>query len=166
MDMMLHSMPTIRSPKAYCEPHTTFRFNPERFQHIYVDLVGLFTLSNDFTYLLTGIDRFTRWPEAIPLSYMYAETVVKSFLANWVSRFGVPSIQTTDQGRQFQSHLFSCLKSMLRIQHIRTISISPFFKLCGRTDPLFPQTSSSMPRFLMDRIITSGLIGSANMHQG
>ncbi|GFS64675.1 transposon Ty3-I Gag-Pol polyprotein [Nephila pilipes] len=90
------------------------------FQHVYVDLVGPFPPSDGFTFLLTCIDRLSRWPEVIPLSDISAEAVAKSFIANWISRFGGPAIITTDQGGQFQSHLLHSLKSMLGIQRIRT----------------------------------------------
>ena len=40
----------------------------ERFDHVHVDLVGPLPYSDGFKYLLTCVDRFTRWPETIPLA--------------------------------------------------------------------------------------------------
>ena len=37
-----------------------------RFHHIHVDLVGPLPPSDGHTYLLTVVDRFSRWPEAFP----------------------------------------------------------------------------------------------------
>ena len=37
----------------------------ERFDHVHIDIVGPLPYANDFRYLLTCVDRFTRWPEAI-----------------------------------------------------------------------------------------------------
>ncbi|GFU25434.1 hypothetical protein NPIL_341991 [Nephila pilipes] len=48
--------------------------------------------TNCFIYLLTCIDRYTRWQEVIPLSDRFAETMAKSVITNWVSCFGVPSV--------------------------------------------------------------------------
>jgi len=53
------------------------------------------------TYLLTVIDRFTSRPEAWPLENMSAHGVAQLLTVNWIARFGVPDIITTDQGRQF-----------------------------------------------------------------
>ena len=39
-----------------------------RFRHIHIDLVGPLPTSRDHTYLLTAVDRFSRWPEAYPLT--------------------------------------------------------------------------------------------------
>ena len=49
----------------------------KRFEHLNVDLVTL-PSSNGFRYLLTIVDRLSRWPQAIPLEDMTAESVLSS----------------------------------------------------------------------------------------
>ena len=68
-----------------------------RFDHIHVDLVALLPYSHNYRYLLTVVDRFIRWLEAIPMAD--AQTT------HWISRFGVPTELTSDRGSQFTSGL-------------------------------------------------------------
>ena len=84
-----------------------------RFDSLHVDLVGPLPTSQGFTYLLTIVDRFTQWPEAIPLSDISALTCARAFLYHWVSRHGVPSTLTSDRGRQFVSELWRKTASLL-----------------------------------------------------
>ena len=97
----------------------------EKFDHVHVDLVGPLPYSDGFKYLLTCANRFTRWPEAIPLSDIRAETVADAFFSGWVARFGTPATITTNRGAQFESRLWDTLCNQFGITRNRTTNYYP-----------------------------------------
>jgi cleavage and polyadenylation specificity factor subunit 1 len=115
-------------------PLRDFTLPAAHFLHVHIDLIRPLPTSTGFTYYLTAIDRFTRWPEAISVPDITAYTVSQALLTGWISHFGCPQTITTDQGRQFESQLFHALA-----------------KLCGirlsRTTPYHPAASGLVERF-------------------
>ena len=105
-------------------PIGEFTVPNRRFEHINIDLVTLPT-SNGFKYLFTAVDRFTRWPIAVPLVDITSESVLDAFTYGWVQQFGVPTTVTSDRGSQFSSHLFQQLAKTWGIKHIMTTPYHP-----------------------------------------
>jgi transposase InsO family protein len=98
---------------------------PARFLHIHIDLVGPLLTSAGYTYCLTAIDRFTRWPEIIPILDITADTMARVLLTSWISHFGCPQTVTIDQGRQFESQIFQSLARMCGIQPLQMTGHHP-----------------------------------------
>ena len=109
----------IRAPVKF------FATPDARFAHLHIDLVGPLPYSRGCTHLLTMVDRFTRWPEAVPLSDTSTPSICAALLYNWVARFGVPSLLTSDRGAQFTSQLWSQMSSLLGIKLSATTSYHP-----------------------------------------
>ena len=102
-----------------------FEATKERFSHVHIDIVGPLPPCRGNIYLLTCIDRFTRWTEAIPLKEQSAEIVAQAFVEHWVSRFGVPHQITTDRGRNFVSNLFNAVTNLLGTKLSHTTAYHP-----------------------------------------
>jgi transposase InsO family protein len=108
--------------------------NPtQRFSHLHVDLVGpLPPSAGGHTHLLTVLDRYTRWAEAIPLRSTSAESCAAALIGGWVARFGVPEQITSDRSRQFCSSLWDALTHRVKMRF---------------TTPYHPQSNRAVERF-------------------
>ena len=58
-----------------------------------------------YEYLYAAIDKFTEWPEVVPVVKVTKNTAIQ-FIHGITSRFGVPNRIITDNGTQFTSALF------------------------------------------------------------
>lgn len=92
----------------------------QRFHQVQLDIIGLLPEIGGYRYYLTMIDRFSRWPEAIPLPNMHAQTITAAFMDNWVARYGIPRVITSDQERQYEGSLFKALIQFLGAAKTRT----------------------------------------------
>lgn len=112
---------------------SNFDIPSSRFQTVHIDIVGPLPLVQNpsdpyispYKYLLTCIDRATRWIEVHPLADITAQTVAYSFVNVWISRFGVPLHVITDRGSQFESEMFEELSSVVGFHRLRTTAYHP-----------------------------------------
>ena len=87
---------------------------PQRcFDHVHVDLVGPLPPSNGFTYLFTIVDRFSWWPEAIPLKDTSAASCAQALASRWIAQLGIPIDMSSDRGSQFTSQLWRLVAQLL-----------------------------------------------------
>ena len=96
-----------------------------RFGSIQVDLVGPLPDSDGCRYLLTIVDRYTRWPEAYPLPDMMSATCAKVFIRQYLPRFGIPDDIITDRGTQFVGGAWKELMNSMGIQSHTTTAYHP-----------------------------------------
>ena len=89
----------------------------EPFEHVLVDCVGPLPKSKSGNeYLLTLMCLATRYPEAVPLRRITAQSVIKA-MTKFFSTFGFPRILQTDRGSNFLSNVFEQVLRALSIEH-------------------------------------------------
>ena len=97
-----------------------------RFSQVHVNIVGPLPTSNEHSYILTMIDRFTRWSSsAHAIKDTSAENIAKIFIENWVLNFGTPSTIIRDKGQQFHFAFFQELMQTLGTTHTKTTAYHP-----------------------------------------
>ncbi|CAM5129251.1 unnamed protein product [Natator depressus] len=90
----------------------------EPFQKVAMDIVGPLskTTRSGKKYILVVVDFATRYPEAVPLASIEADTVADALLTIF-SRVGFPREVLTDQGSNFMSALLRCLWEKCGVRH-------------------------------------------------
>ena len=148
-DIVTWTRECIPCQKSKVQRHT--RIQPkhidipnDRFKHIHFDIIIL-SEHKEFKYFLTIIDRFSRWPVAIPLKDITADTIIIALFDHWIAHYGTPTTITSDQGSQFESSLFQA-----------------FVKFIGcnkqRSTPYHPQSNGMIERWY--RTLKTALICS------
>lgn len=110
----------------YTKAPLTERPQPSgRFCSLHVDLVGHLPESHGMTYVFPVIDRFSRWPEAIPILYAQAVTCAEALIHHWISTFRVQEEISSDDGRQFTSTIWTEFNKVLDIKAHQTTAYHP-----------------------------------------
>ena len=68
---------------------------------------------------------FTKWAEVFAVSNQHATTCGKVLVRNWIGRFGVPDSIHSDNGRNFESKIFSEMRQLLSVNKTRTSACHP-----------------------------------------
>ena len=98
-------------------PHVGhFPVPDKRFSHIHIDVCGPLPPSKGFKYLLMVVDRSTRYVDAIPMVEATSEACANALLHSWVSRHGVASVCTSDNGVEFVSRIWKIMQNKLGVQ--------------------------------------------------
>jgi len=86
-------------------------------------------------YILTLVDHFSKWAEAIPLRNHTAPTVTRALMVHIFVRFGAPRQLLSNGGIEFESELFSELMKWMDwlIEHGFT-SAPTQYRLYGRRE--------------------------------
>lgn len=122
---------TVRHIKA---PIQDFEDIDGRFTHVHVDVVGPLPEARGTRYLLTIIDRFTRWIEVVPMDSQSADSCANGFAFFWVARFGIPRVITSDQGRSFANDIWKKMAQAMGTE-------------LHTTAPYHPQSNGMIERF-------------------
>ncbi|GFU50154.1 retrovirus-related Pol polyprotein from transposon 412 [Trichonephila clavipes] len=131
-------------------PLGTFSLPDARFSHIHIDIIGPLPPSEGHHYLLTIIDRFFRWPEAIPIPNMQAKTIYRAIFDTWISRFDCPSVITSDQETQMRSSMYAEFNRMLGTEKIKTTTCHP--KLNGTVERFHRHLKSAIKGYKNDTL--------------
>jgi transposase InsO family protein len=98
----------------------------EPLERLAIDLTGPHPTSRSGNiYILTTIDLFTKWAEAIPLRNKEAITVARALFDVVISRFGLPMQLLSDNGKEFENSLMIELCRLLGVEKLRTTAYKP-----------------------------------------
>ncbi len=120
-------------------------------ERIGVDILGPFPVTEAGNrFVLVAMDYFTKWPEAYAVPDQSASTTAQRLVDEMFARFGVPDELHSDQGRNFESRLFSEVCQRLGVKKTRTT-------------PLRPQSDGLVERF--NRTLATQLAILTSQHQ-
>ena len=106
-----------------------------RFARVAVDIIsGLRTTPNGNTCMMVVSDYYSKYTRVFPLKDHKAHTCAAAFVKGWVLHLGVPLMLHSDQGREFESELWSEMCHSLAICKTRT-------------NPYRPQSDGQVERF-------------------
>ena len=126
------------------------------FELISIDIVGpLPQTTNGNRYILSMIDKFSRFCLLVPMKDMRTMTVVKAY-QRWINLFGPPSALLSDNGTQFISQIFTAHNKIYNVQH-------------RYSTPYYPESNGQIERlhrWIKERLVLISINGGLNFIDG
>jgi len=98
----------------------------EPWERVSIDITGPHPKSSrQHQFILTCVDHFSKWAEAIPLRNHTASSVARALMTHVFSRFGAPRQLLSDCAPEFESELFQNLMRWMGIDKLRTSAYQP-----------------------------------------
>lgn len=106
----------------------------EPFEKLYMDIVVLPDSDYGNRYGLVMQDDLTRFLVVAPMEDQESNTVARTFVENYICKFGTPLELVTDQGSNFMSEVFKHICRILKIKKINTSAYHPQANLVERSN--------------------------------
>ena len=122
-------------------------------QHIHIEIVAPLPRSRRGNrYILTVQCSLTNRAEVFAMSNQRATTSAKVLVRNWICRFGVPDSIHSDQGRNFESKIFSEMCQLLSINKTCISAYHPEGN--GQIENLYKTSRSMLKARVEDNPVT------------
>ncbi|XP_068213909.1 uncharacterized protein [Palaemon carinicauda] len=120
----------------------------EPFREVIIDVVGpLLQTRGGNEYILSIVDRMSRFPEAIPLRSIRSKKVVE-VLVDFFTRFSFPKVIQSDCGTNFRSRCFEKKMNEFGIEHIRSALYHPESQ--GQVEMFHQTLKSVLKKFCLE----------------
>jgi transposase InsO family protein len=137
------TMKGVRTPTA---PLGELPETVELMQMTSIDICGPYPVTKmQKRYLLTFIDHFSRYPEAISIPSQDTETVARALVTQVFTRHGCPKVLSSDRGTNFMS-LFQEMCKILQIKRINSTVFNP--KMQGKIETFHAGLNQTMSHYV------------------
>ena len=150
-DFLRRCEPCARYHRGKVKPQAKLRPFPagEPWERVSIDITGPHPRSSrQNQYILTCIDSFSKWAEAIPLKNQTAPTVARALMPHVFSRFGALQQLLSDRGPEFQSELFTYLMKWMEVDKLSTSPYQPTTN--GEVERFHRTLNSMLGKVIMD----------------
>jgi len=120
----------------------------EPFEKLHIDITGPYPRSRGGPqWILTCIDPFSKWAEALRLPNKEAATVARVLVEHVICRFGAPVAGISNRGKEVDGNLMAEVCRLLDIDKMRTTAYHPS---CNGVVERFQATLNSIMGRLLD----------------
>jgi transposase InsO family protein len=142
-----HSCARYKSGRVVPAPLGSLPETNGPFEFTSIDICGPYPVTaRGNRYLLTFVDHFSRFPEAIPIPRQDAETVARALITGVFSRYGCPKALSSDRGTNFMSDLFQMMCKLLNVERLLSTAFNP--KMQGKVEKFHFGLNQTMSHYV------------------